>query len=314
LKYRRLGRTNLDVSLLGLGTGGANRLGQAQQADRAAMHRFVRQALELGINVIDTSPVYDDSERVLGEALDGVDRDSYVLSTKYGPRHDPPPGSLRASLEDSLRKLRTDHVEVMFLHGMTPSNYELQMRFVDELRQAKQDGLARWIGVTEVYEWDPGHEALQRALSEQVFDVIMVGHNLVTPGALDTVFPQAAAQDVGVMIMCAVRTVLTDPRLLREAIQEWKADGSLAQDAVPDDGALDFVLGPDVPTIADAAYKFAAESPVAATVLTGTPNAEHLAANARAILGPPLDAAISRRVREIFTPAQRSVILPSMRR
>jgi L-galactose dehydrogenase len=278
------------------------------------MHRFVRHALDLGINVIDTSPVYDDSETVLGEALAGVDRDTYVLSTKYGPRNDPPPGSLRASLEASLRKLRTDHVEVMFLHGMTPANYDLQMSFLDELQQARQDGLTRWIGVTEVYEWDPSHEALQRAMAEGVFDVIMVGHNLVTPGALDTVLPQAAVQDVGVMVMCAVRTVLTNPTLLREAIQEWKADGSLPPDAVPDDGALDWVLGPDVPTIADAAYKFAAESPVVATVLTGTAKAEHLEANARAILGSPLDPAISQRLRDIFTPVNRSVILPGMRR
>ena len=314
MEYRTLGRTNLNVSLLGLGSGGANKLGQAQNANRAAMHRLVRHALDIGINIVDTAPVYDDSETLLGEALEGVPRDSYVLCTKYGPREGQPAGSLRKSLEDSLRKLRTDHVEVMFLHGVTPPRYDVSLAFLDELQQAREDGLTRWIGITEVYEWDSSHAALQKALDEQAFDVIMVGHNLVTPGALETVFPRAAAQNVGIMGMCAVRTVLTNPDLLREAIAEWKADGDLPPDAVPDDAPLDWVLGPEVETLADAAYKFAAESPAVATVLTGTASIEHLDANVRAILGPPLPAATSQRLRDTFIPANRSVILPSMRR
>ena len=96
MEYRPLGRTNLLVSVLGLGTGGANRLGQARQADPAEMHRFVRHALDLGINVIDTAPMYDDSESVLGDALVGVKRDSYILATKFNAsRGKPAPGSLR---------------------------------------------------------------------------------------------------------------------------------------------------------------------------------------------------------------------------
>jgi aryl-alcohol dehydrogenase-like predicted oxidoreductase len=79
VEYRQLGRTNLRVSVLGLGSGGANRLGQAHQADRTSMHTFVRHALDLGINIIDTAPPYGDSEDVLGEALEGVPRESYVL-------------------------------------------------------------------------------------------------------------------------------------------------------------------------------------------------------------------------------------------
>jgi aryl-alcohol dehydrogenase-like predicted oxidoreductase len=314
VQYRTLGRTNLQVSLLSLGSGGANRLGQVNQTDRPAMHRFVRHALDLGINLFDTAPVYDESEVVLGEALSGVPRDSFVLSTKFGARGEQTPGALRRSLERSLTRLRTDFVDVLFLHGMQLSTYDLNMRFVDELRQAQQDGLTRWLGVTEVYEWDPGHRALLRALDEGVFDVIMVGHNLVTPGGLLDLLPKARARNIGVMVMCAVRTVITTPELLREAIREWKADGALPEDAVPDDAPLDWVLGPGVETLADAAYKFAADSPAVATVLTGTANTAHLEANVRAILGPPLAQDISRRLQETFGPANRSVILPSMRR
>jgi hypothetical protein len=116
------------------------------------------------------------------------------------------------------------------------------------------------------------------------------------------------------MVMCAVRTVLTNPTLLQETMDEWKADGALARDAVPDERPLDWVLGPGVETLADAAYKFAAESPAVATVLTGTANIEHLEANLEAVLGPPLPSEISQRLQDTFIPANRSVILPGMRR
>ena len=315
MKYRTLGRTDQRVSLLSLGSGGASRLGQASNASRQDMQRFVRHALDLGINLIDTAPVYEESEAILGEALAGVPRDSYLLCTKFGAgRGDPQPGALRASLERSLTRLRTDAVDVMFLHGVTPTNYDQSMRFVDELRQAQQDGLTRWLGATEVYEWDPSHSALERALGENVFDVMMVGHNLLTPGGLTSFIPAAASQNVGLMVMCAVRTVITTPELLGATIREWKADGALAPDAVPDEAPLDWVLGPEVETIADAAYKFAAESPAVATVLTGTGNIDHLEANVRAVLGPPLPGDVSKRLRDIFTPVQRSVIPPSRRR
>ena len=86
VEYRQLGRTNLSVSLLGIGSGGANRLGQRHGSDRTDSHRLVRHALDLGINFFDTAPTYGDSESLLGEALAGVPRQSYVLGTKFAPR------------------------------------------------------------------------------------------------------------------------------------------------------------------------------------------------------------------------------------
>jgi hypothetical protein len=111
-----------------------------------------------------------------------------------------------------------------------------------------------------------------------------------------------------------VRTIIVRPALLRETIRQWKDAGALAEDAVPDDAPLDWVLGPGVASLADAAYRFAAESPAVSTVLSGTANPDHLEANVRSILGPPLPEAISRRLRETFIPVNRSVLLHSFRR
>jgi aryl-alcohol dehydrogenase-like predicted oxidoreductase len=87
----------------------------------------------------------------------------------------------------------------------------------------------------------------------------------------------------------------------------------LADDAVPDDGPLDWVLGPGVESLADAAYRFAAESRAVSTVLTGTANLRHLEENVRSILGPPLPEATSERLRTTFIPANKSVLLHSFR-
>lgn len=316
MEYRQLGRTNLRVSLLGLGSGGANRLGQAQHADPVNIRAFVRHALDLGMNFVDTAPGYGDSEAVLGDALAGVPRESYVLCTKFsGARGSPAPGALRASLEASLRKLRSEYVDVMYFHGLSPTSYDGTLgMFMDELRRARADGLTRFIGVTEQYETDFAHAALERALTEDIFDVIMLGHNLLSPSGLVRVLPLAEKKNIGVVVMCAVRTVITTPDMLEETLRQWKDEGALPRDAVPDTAPLDWVLGAGRESLADAAYKFAAESRAVSTVLTGTANVAHLEANARAILGPPLPAPISQRLRDTFIPARRNVLLHSFRR
>lgn len=314
VQYRQLGRTNLNVSILGLGSGGANRLGQARDAARVDSHRVVRRALDLGINFFDTAPAYGESEALLGEALDGVPRDSYVLGTKFTMRN-AAAGSARASLEASLRRLRTDYVDVISFHGLAPEAYDRAVEtFMPELQQAQRDGLTRFIGATEQYETDHRHVALERAVEEDLFDVIMIGHNLISPGGLRNVLPQAQQRGIGVVVMCAVRTIIVKPDMLRETLRQWKDAGALPQDAVADDAPLDWVLGPGVDSLADAAYKFAAESPAVSSVLTGTANLDHLEANARAILGPALPDDVSRRLKDTFIPANRSVLLHSFRR
>src|SRR6187402_2472706 len=106
-----LGRTGLEVSVMGLGGGGDSRLGV--EAGSAEATRLVRLALDRGVNFIDTAEAYG-TEEVIGRALAGVRRSDVVLSTKkttfgQGPLQ---PGAVVASLEASLKRLRTDYVDV----------------------------------------------------------------------------------------------------------------------------------------------------------------------------------------------------------
>jgi L-galactose dehydrogenase len=312
MDYRRLGRTGLEVSVLGLGSGGASQLGQRYHLTPAESAHVVRRALELGVTFFDTAPGYGRTEALLGQALADVPRSAYVLSTKFHPFAEDASvrtaGQLRRSLEHSLRALRTDHVDVYFLHGVPPERYRAVCdRLLPELRAARGAGLIRHIGITERYQTDHAHVALLRAIEDGAFDVVMVGMNLLSPAAALEVLPRAAARGVGVVVMCAVRSVLTDPAAVRRFVRGWVADGLLRPGLVPEDAPLDWVVDGDARTISDAAYKFAAAQPGVGTVLTGTGNVAHLEANVRAIVGPPLPAATVRRVLDVFGPVQRNV-------
>jgi L-galactose dehydrogenase len=173
VEYRRLGRTGLQVSVLGLGSGGRSRLGQAHGLAQAGVTAIVRRALDLGINMIDTAPMYGQSEALLGNALDGVPRDSYVLCTKFRPEGNDkalrPAEALRATLEQSLRDLQTDHVDVMYLHGVRPDLLDQVLDgFYEPLEQARRDGLVRFLGVTETFENDHAHATMQALLPRKL--------------------------------------------------------------------------------------------------------------------------------------------------
>ena len=311
MEYRRLGRTGLNVSLLGLGSGGASRLGQKHGLDQQAVTALVRRALDLGINHIDTAPVYDRSEHLLGPALRGVPRDSYILATKFWPNRtgdlDPPP-VLRASVEESLRRLETDYLDILYLHGIAPDRWEIVSEtYLPMMQQLQREGLIRHLGVTEAFTGDNEHAMLRAVLPLNVFDVVMVGYNVLSPAPVRHVLPLAQAGDVGVVIMCAVRGALLRPERIREIVGEWRQHGLLAPEAVPEDDPLGWLLGPWAPSMTEAAYKFAAAHPAVGCVLSGTGRVEHLEANVQAILGPPLPADLVQRAQDLFAPVSQNV-------
>jgi aryl-alcohol dehydrogenase-like predicted oxidoreductase len=310
--YRTLGRTGLNVSLLGLGSGGASRLGQRYNFSTTETERLVKRALAAGVNLIDTAPTYSQSESLLGQALIGVPRDQYVLCSKFQPHASNDqlhkPADLRESLEQSLRALRTDFVDVFYLHGIAPAHFAaVRDHFLPELEAAKQAGLIKHIGITERYQTDHEHKMAPMAIADGAFDVIMVGFNLLSPSAVTTVLPLAGEHQVGIVVMCAVRSVLVNPTAVTACVREWEHEGLLKRGAVEPEAPLDWLLDEQTPSIAAAAYKFAAAHPAVGTVLTGTASVDHFESNLRAILGPPLPVTKLRRVQEVFGPVQRNV-------
>ena len=226
MEYRRLGRTNLRVSLLGLGSGGRSQLGQAHGVEQAGITAIVRRALDLGVNVVDTSPDYGNSEALLGNALADVSRDSYVMCTKFWPvRNDAvrSAAAFRESFEASLRRLQTDYVDVMYLHGVPPAWLERVLdELLEPLQQLQREGKVRFLGVTENFGSDHEHLMARTVLPRGIFDVAMIGYNVLSPVPATHVFPLAEAHDVGIVIMCAVRG---RPAERPSASARWSASG-----------------------------------------------------------------------------------------
>ena len=156
--YRTLGRTGLRVSLLGIGTGGPSNFGQRTGVPEADIHRLVKRALDVGVNIFDTAAGYRDSEAILGRALKGVPRGRYYLATKFTPEREEEvvkPEDVVASVERSLTRLRTEAVEVLQFHGVRPQRYRAVMeRLLPTVLKLRDQGKCRWIGITEQYGED----------------------------------------------------------------------------------------------------------------------------------------------------------------
>ena len=299
----RLGRTGLDVSVVGLGCGGHSRLGMTAGRDEAHAARVVEAALELGIDFIDTARAYG-TESAVGRAIRGK-RDRVVLSTKALPVGATGPlgaAELRDSLHRSLERLGTDYVDIFHLHGVLAEHYGHCVDvLLPELVRAKEAGKIRFVGITERFGTDTAHAMLRLALPDDLFDVVMVGHNLINPSARESVFPLTQRHDVGTLIMFAVRRALTNVALARDVVEKLIVDGAVDARRIDRNDPLGFVTKhPHVKSLVEAAYRFCRYEPGAHVILTGTGSVEHLRENVDSILAPPLAHELTRELGAIF--------------
>jgi aryl-alcohol dehydrogenase-like predicted oxidoreductase len=293
MQYTTLGRTGLKVSVAGLGCGGPSRLGMRndpQSANHAVA--LVRQALDLGVNLLDTAQSYG-TEAIVGKAIAGLPRDRLVISTKKtlpAKEHADPAAEVVKGLERSLKLIGTDYIDVYHLHGVEPQDYEFaKNRLMPAMRGLKEQGKIRFIGVTEGFVQDPSHTVLQQGLKEDLWDVVMVGFSLLNPSARKSVFPLTSGKGVGVLNMFAVRRALSQPERLKEMCVELTAKGAIAQGALHAKDPLGFLLGESgAASLPEAAYRFCRHEPGVDVVLSGTGNPEHLRENVAAILKPAL--------------------------
>jgi len=304
-----LGRTGLEVSVVALGAGGHSRLGLRGGASEAEAANLVRAAIDRGVTIIDTAPVYG-TEDVIGMGLEGR-RDGIVVSSKVrvnvaGSSNESSDfvalADIRASVETSLRKLRTDRLDILHLHGVRPQQYDYAVNtLLPELQRLQAEGKVRFLGITEGFGVDVEHAMLRRAIADGVWDVLMLGYNFVNPSAARHVLPEAEARNLGTMAMYAVRGALSNSDSLGRLIERLAAQGEVdltvpfAKDAA---GLLlaDGVAG----SLTEAAYRFCRHSKGIHVVMTGTGNLAHLEQNIAAINGPALPAETLQHLSDIF--------------
>ena len=261
MEFTTLGRTGLKVSVAGLGCGGPSRLGMRNDP-QSANHAIalVKQAIDLGVNFLDTAQNYG-TESVVGKAIAGMPRDRLVISTKKTlppADHSDPEAEVVKGLEQSLKLIGTDYIDVYHLHGVEPKDYEFAKdRLMPAMRRLKEQGKIRSIGITEGFVVDSTHAVLQDGLEEDLWDVVMVGFSLLNPSARKTVFPLTQNKSVGVLNMFAVRRALSQPDRLKEVCAELVDKGMVGKDALDGNDPLGFLLKQtDAATIPEAAYRF----------------------------------------------------------
>ena len=303
MNYTTLGRTNLRVSVAGLGTGGFSRLGLkvGKTEDEAA--RLIEEAFGLGINVIDTAPSYG-TEGVVGRALKSVPRQQVLIATK-APIHRGsewwPPERVVASLDNSLRLMGTDYVDVFNLHGVEAHEYDHALTIAEALLEQKAMGKIRHIGITENPINDFTNAMLARAVCDPVWEVFMVGFHMMHQGARKNVFPVTRAKGIGTLLMFAVRSIFADPPRIAREMRELAAKGRVEKWLGETDDPLGFLVHKDgAASVIEAAYRFVRHEPGVDVVLFGTGDAEHLRSNVAALLKPPLPEADRHKLATLF--------------
>ncbi|MCX5660883.1 MAG: aldo/keto reductase [Planctomycetota bacterium] len=314
MRYRRLGRTGLNVSELSFGAA----RGAAQ--DPAQFIQTVHAVIGAGINFIDTAESYDDglSETVLGQAL--VGHDEILVETKYRPydshatdaHYTGSPQRLVASAEESLRRLRRDRLDILLGHGIR--SLATLDRFMndgcyDAMVKLRDQGKVRFIGISELSEGDGTHQVLQRAVPTGAFDVVMLTINFLLQTAVESVLPLCHQHDVGTVVMMPLNQASKESGLVSttaalECVRRHVAEGNLpSRPPYTQAELLDFLRPHSVP---EAGLRYVLGHDVG-TCCVGVRTAARLQENLRAVDPPYLGPAQMSRLRELFSGISRQV-------
>jgi len=298
MNYRILGRTGLSVSALALGTVelgldyGINAPGHFGRPSEAAASALIDGALAAGINLLDTARGYGESEAVLGRLLRGR-RDQIVLATKANahlPNGTVPSGKalqqhLVAQLEESLRLLQTETVDIWQIHNVDEQVLAEKETVAETFAAMQAAGKIRWSGGSFY-----GAALPEQALRDDLFDMIQVTYSIFDQRVIDRVLPLAKAQNVGVLVRSVLlKGALTEraehlPEHLSELRTRSRHFRQLVQEQAPQ------------LTAAQAALAFALANDAIGSVLVGMRTVDELADNVPAIsadLSATLLAALS---------------------
>ncbi|BDU77951.1 aldo/keto reductase [Mesoterricola sediminis] len=299
------GRTGLRVSRLAFGAGPIGYLGA--DADRAA--EVLGFLLDQGVNVIDTAAAYLGSEELIGGAV-AHRRGDFVLLSKCGRKLPDVPGEdwsadvVTRTVDRSLRRLRTDHLDVMLLHTC-PLEVLKAGEALGALLRAKEAGKIRFAG----YSGDNAAAAYAAELPG--VDVLMCSANLVDQANLETALPAAARGGQGVILKRTVANACWKPLEAQEGIYrdyvKPYVDRFKAMGLDPEDLGGQ---GPDPWPELALRFSLALAGPHVLSI--GTTRRESAEANLRILARGPLPAPAVARIREAFARARGTADWPGL--
>jgi len=291
MKYRTLGKTGLRVSIVGLGTMvHAGHFGPMKDSESL---EAIETALKLGVNFIDTSDAYGAGygETLLGNALTGK-RDKVVIATKGGNVMVGPnrgkrifePDYIGRVMEESLRRLQTDYIDLYQLHNPTVEVIERGAVW-ELLERAKQAGKIRHYGVS-INSMEEGTAAVKDGRAE----TIQVEYNLLTQEPAETFFSAAQQANIGVVARVPLkRGILTgklrqadEQRFQGEDVRARSFKGEAFAQELGKAEQLKFLVHGPVQSLGQAAIAFCIAHPAVSVVIPGARNAEQMRENAAA--------------------------------
>ncbi|HXE62366.1 MAG TPA: aldo/keto reductase [Bryobacteraceae bacterium] len=278
---RKLGKTDLEVSILGFG---ASPLGNVfGEADPGEGMRAVNLAIDEGVNFFDVSPYYGLTlaETRLGAALEGR-RQSICLSTKcgrYGSQDfDFSPQRIRQGLEESLIRLRTDYVDLLLAHDVEfGSPEQIIEETIPAMRRLREEGKTRYVGISG---YPPGF--LVRIAQAVPVDAILnyCHYNLLVNDIDRQLAPFAAERGIGLINASPLHMGI----LTEQGGPEWHPAPLAVRSAVRKARELCQARGAN---LSDIALRFCLDYPNAATTLVGMSTTQEVSRNLRALEGGP---------------------------
>ncbi|SFF41282.1 aryl-alcohol dehydrogenase (NADP+) [Actinacidiphila alni] len=211
MRYTRLGATGLEVSAVSLGCmsfGAADRGNHQWTLDEDASRAIIRQALDAGVNFLDTANVYSDgsSEEIVGRAVrDFAARDDVVIATKVHGRMRPGPNggglsrkAILSEIDNSLKRLQVDHVDLYQIHRWDPETPLEET--LEALHDVVKAGKARYIGASSMHAWQFAKALYTADLHGWTRFVSMQNHyNLIYREEEREMLPLCADQGIGVI-------------------------------------------------------------------------------------------------------------------
>jgi aryl-alcohol dehydrogenase-like predicted oxidoreductase len=285
-----LGRTGFAATRLGFGA--MELSGFAAAGSRVDADRLLGSVLDAGINLIDTAPDYGRSEELIGAHL-AHRRGEFFLASKCGclvdrvPQlrdgrleHDFSAANIRAGVEQSLRRMRTDHLDLVQVHS-SPSRELLEKHgTVEAMAQLRQEGKVRFLGMSSVLPELADHVAMG------VFDVFQIPYSALQREH-EQMIRQAAAAGAGTIIRGGVARGAPAPDHDPDAHAYWRGFSAQRRE-LWERARLDEILGA-MPRM-EFLIRFLLGHPDVHTTIVGTAKPEHLLANAAAAAKGPLPA------------------------
>ncbi|OHB81626.1 MAG: hypothetical protein A2W31_12245 [Planctomycetes bacterium RBG_16_64_10] len=299
MQRRTLGKTGLEVSVIGFGSGPIGFL----QIDARRVGTILNWLLDQGVNLIDTAAMYLGSEQAIGQSV-GHRRDEYVLVSKCGPAYEDLPGEawsaevIAHTVDRALKRLRTDHLDVMLLHSCDLAILE-RGTALEALLRAREAGKVRFVG----YSGDNQPAAYAAALPDMA--VIETSINICDQANIDLVLPKTQAHHVGVIAKrplanAAWKPLADQPGIYSDYARTYSdrfrlLAGELAALGLEDDAKTAWP---------ERALRFTLAQPGVHAAIVGTTSADHARVNLAIAGKGPLDPDAVRALRSAFRHAE----------